>query len=82
MKKLKIIVFLGLIYIGSSSTLTASPPILQQDCFNDFANCMNDAELEYYSALSVIQGSQEKAEKIYVSAVRSCVSGYNDCPQY
>lgn len=80
MKKFLIILFFISIYIVGSNVLSASPPI-QQDCGENFNNCMNDAEVAYYTTVSVIQGSEEKAQRNYVASVRSCVSGYNDCPQ-
>lgn len=80
MKKFLIILFFISIYIVGSNVLSASPPI-QQDCFGNFGECMVDAELEYTGATGSIKGSQQKAEEIYVAAVRTCVSEYNDCPQ-
>lgn len=81
MKKFLIIAFLGIISFVAPSFLTASPPIQYGDCFVNFVGCMNDAELEYYSTVAVIQDSEKLAARNYVSDVRGCVETYQGCHQ-
>jgi len=80
MRKILTTLFLCFIGIISYPTLNAAP-LMQNDCFLDFTICMTDAELEYTATIAVIEGSEEKAQQIYVAAVRACVSSHSDCPQ-
>lgn len=81
MKKSILILLFYTLCLTKAETLNAFFTI-QLSCFEEFGDCMDGAELEYMSVVSIIDGAEEIAQKNYVKAVRNCVSQYNHCHEY